>query len=123
MPIGAESDNRGCWRRIVKTSRRIPIEIDRSLDPDPIFTRVRPTLANRSCGVLIGEGTTTTRQLPSAPCSERTDPSGGSGAGQSALVGDSLNDEQRSNDLSIPSSRETTRPKIRDVREHEPESQ
>jgi len=103
------------------TSHRIPMGIDRSLDPNLILARVRPTLTNRSHGVLTTEGTTATRQLPSSPNSERTDTSGDGGARQRAPVGDSLNDEQWSNDLSIPSSHETTHPRIGNVGKHEPE--
>jgi len=67
-----------------------------------MLARVRPTLSNRSHGVLTMEGTAATRQLPSAPSSERADASGDSGARQRTPVGDSLNNEQRSDDLSIP---------------------
>jgi len=96
--------------------------IDRSLDPNLILARVRPTLTNRSHGVLTTEGTTATRQFPSAPSSERNDTSGDGGACQRAPVGDSLNHEQWSDDLTIPSSHKTTRPRIGDVGKHKPES-
>jgi len=120
-PVGAGGSNRGRRRQILNTLHHIPTGIDRSLDPNPILARIRPTLANRSHGVLTTEGTTAIRQLPSAPSSE-TDTSGDSGACQRAPVGDSLNDEQWSNDLSIPSSHETTRQRIGDPGKHEPES-
>ena len=93
--------------------------IDRCLDPNPILARVRPTLANRSHRVLTTEDTTATRQLPSSPSSERTDGSGSSGPRRRTPVGDSLNDEQWSNDLSVPPSYETTGPRVRDVGKHE----
>ena len=99
------------------------MEIDRSLDPNPILTRFCPTLADSSHGVFARDGTTATRQLPSSPSSERTDTSRDSGARHRAPVSDSLNDEQRRNDLSIPPSCETTCPRIGDVGKHGPESQ
>ena len=105
------------------TSHRIPMGIDHCLDPNPILARVRPALANRSHGVLTTEGTTATRQLPSSPSSERTNASGDGGVRQRAPVCDSLNDEEWTDDLSIPSSHEAARPRIGDVGKREPESQ
>ena len=53
-----------------------------------------------------GKGTITAHRSSSGPGFEPTDLSGGDGiARQRALVGDSLNDEQRSNDLSEPRGR------------------
>ena len=89
---------------MLKTLHLIPMGIDPSFDPNPILARVRPMLANRSHGVLTSEGTTAIRHFPPTPSSERTDSSRDSGARQRAPVGDSLNDEQWSNDLSIPPS-------------------
>ena len=61
-------------------------------------------LAHRTRGVPTRNGSTTVRQLPSAPCFERTETSGDeSVARQGALIGDSLNDEQWSDNLSNPS--------------------
>jgi len=47
--------------------------IDHSLDPNPELTKIRPARAHRAHGVLIREGATATRQLPSVPGFERTD--------------------------------------------------
>ena len=67
--------------------------------------RVHSMLIHKVHDVPTRKGTTITCQLPPAPCFERTEMSGGDGgARQCALVGNSLNDQQRSEDLTNPSS-------------------
>ena len=69
------------------------------------LARVHSTLIHGTHGVPTEGGTTLTRRLLSAPCFERTKMSGDEGiARQRALVGDSLDDEQWSEDLTNPSS-------------------
>ena len=121
-PIGVGSgSDRGRRRQSLKTLHLIPTGIDRSVNPNPILARVCLKLADRSHGVCTREDTTAIRQPP-APKFERTGVSGDSSARQRAPVGDSLDDEQWSNDLSIPSPHETTRPRIGNVGKHGPES-
>ena len=56
-------------------------------------------------GIPTRKGTAITRQLPSAPSFELGGTPGDDGvARQRALVGDSLNDEQRGDGLSNPAS-------------------
>lgn len=61
-----------------------------------------PTFAHRIHRMLVGKGAAATRQLPSTSSFECADASGGDSiACQRALVGNSLDDEQRSDNLSI----------------------
>ena len=86
-------------------------EIDRSLtlNLNPKVPRTRPTSIHRTRGALTRKDTTITRQLSSGPSIERTEMSGDdSVVRELALVGDSLNYKQRSDDLSNPSSRQTS---------------
>ena len=80
--------------------------IDGSLNPNPELAReVQPTSTHRTRGIPTRNGTATTRQFLSGSGSERTDSPRVDGvASQRALVGDSLNDEQWSDDLSDPPS-------------------
>jgi len=105
-PVGAGSGDRGRRRRILKTLIHL---IRRSVESKPILARVRPTSANGSHGVHTREGITAIRQPP-APNSERTDVSWDSSARQRAPVGDSLNDEQWSNDLNLTENRDGQTP-------------
>ena len=69
------------------------------------LARVHPALIHGTHGVPTEDGTSLTRRLLSAPCFERTKMSGDEGiARQRALVGDPLDDEQWSEDLTSPSS-------------------
>ena len=69
------------------------------IDCNPILS----SPIRRAHGVSIRKGMTTTRQLPSVPGLERTEMPGDDGtARQCALVGNFLNDEQRSDNLSNP---------------------
>ena len=69
-------------------------------------------------------GNSNRRKRPSDPCFELTDtPRGGGFVRQRALVGDSLDDEQRSDDLSDPLSHHPTCSKIEIAGKHKPESQ
>lgn len=73
-----------------------------SLNVDPQFTRVPSTAILRTYGIHIGKSATTSRR-PSRPSVERIDGSGGNGVTrQRALIGDSFNDEQWSDDLLDP---------------------
>ena len=77
-------------------------EIDRGLDPNIKLVRALSTLIHWVHGVSTREGPTisTTRRLPSVPKVDRTSVSGDdSFARQRPLIGDSLNDEERSDDL------------------------
>lgn len=71
------------------------------------------------------EGATSGRRLPSAVgVVEFIGTSGGNSlARQRVLVGDSLNDEEGSDDLSNPFSRQTACPKVGVMGKYEPESQ
>ena len=69
------------------------------------LARVHPALIHGTHGVPTEGGTALTRRPLSVPCFERTKMSGYEGvARQCALVGDSLDDEQWSEDLTNPSS-------------------
>ena len=85
------------------------MDIDRS--PSPKLSGVRSTFIQRIYGVPATEdGTTTSRQLSSAPSFEVTETRGGySVTRQCALIGDPLNDEQRSDYLSDPPSHQPVR--------------
>ena len=68
--------------------------INCSLDPIPKFSSVRLMLIHRTRGVPTRNSGTTIRQLPSAPCFERTHTSRDeSVARQSTLVRDSMNNK------------------------------
>ena len=97
-----------------------------SFNPNLKLAGVRFTLIYRTRGVSTRNSTTPTRQLPSAFRLERTETSGDKTfARQCALVCDSMNDKQWTNDLSNPSSHlySATFLKIAVVGEHEPESE
>ena len=80
------------------------MEIDRSFNLNLRLTRVHSVLIRRIGAVSVMNDTTPTRRPPSTPCFERADtPGSDSVARQRALVGDSLNDEQWSDDLFNPS--------------------
>ena len=79
--------------------------IDCSLNPIPKFASVHLIPIHGTRGAPTRNSGTTIRQLPSAPCFERTDTSGDeSVVCQRALIRDSMNDKQRSYDLSGPLS-------------------
>jgi len=79
--------------------------IDHSVDPNPKPTCARPLLTHKPHGVPTKKGETATFQLPLAPRVEPVGASGGNIASrQRFLAGNSLNDEQRSDDLSDRSS-------------------
>ena len=81
----------------------LPMGIDDGLNPK--LAGVHFVLAYRAHGVLTRKGITSGRQLPSAPSFEITEMSGGdSVTRQCTLIGNSLDDEQRCDDLSNPSS-------------------
>lgn len=64
-------------------------------------------------GIPTREGVTVVRRPPRAPGFERSDtPRDGGLTRQRAPIGNSLNDEQRSDDLPDPSSHETVYPKV-----------
>ena len=97
------------------------------IDPSPspkLSGDVRSTFIQRTHGVPATEdGTTASRQLSSAPSFEVTETRGGySVTRQCALIGDPLNDEQRSDYLSDPPSHQPTCPNIGVTGKHEPES-
>ena len=97
-----ETGNSG-KRRSLKRLGSVPVEINRSLSPSPKLTSVQSTLIHRTHGALARGGTTTARQRSLAPDFGLIDTSGNNTvARQRALVCDSLNDEQWSNDLSDP---------------------
>jgi len=74
-------------------------EIDRGLDPNIKLVRV-PPVSTWDRGVLIRNGPITTRRPPLAPKVDRTDiSSGDTSACQRPPIGDSLNDEEWSDDL------------------------
>jgi len=79
----------------------IPMEFERGVDPNARkLIRALPILIRRVHGVPAGKGATTVRRLSSAPEDERTGISGrDTVARQRVLIGDSLNDEQWSDDL------------------------
>jgi len=79
--------------------------INHSVDCNPKPAYTRPLLANRPHGVPTKKGAAATFQLPLAPRFEPDGASGGDTAScQRFLAGNSLNDEQRSDDLSDWSS-------------------
>ena len=80
--------------------------VGRSLNPDPNskLGGAHFVSIHRTHGVPAGTSIIT-RQLSQSPSSERTEtPGGNSVIRQHTLVGDSLNNEQRSDDLSDPPS-------------------
>ena len=80
------------------------MEISRRLIPDLRFARVLPEHIRHTHVVPTRKGAPTTRQLSSGPNLERAEISGDdSAARQRILVGDPLNNEQWSDDLSGPS--------------------
>lgn len=101
------------------------MEIDCSLNPNPELARTSSVLIHRTHGVPTTslESTTGSRRLPPAPGGvELAGTSGGNCvARQRVLVGDSLDDEEWSNDLSNPPSRQTTYQEAGAVGEYEPE--
>ena len=98
------------------------MNIDYSIFPKPeLASGVYPALTHRTHGVPVRKGVTTIRQLPLVPIFEPVSASrGGGSAPQRALVGDSLNNEQRSDYLPNPSSHQTTHPKIGVTGKHQP---
>jgi len=77
-------------------------ELDGGLDLGTKLTRARSILVHRVQSVFTRKGPTATRRLAPAPKVERTGVSGGdSVARQRTLVGDSLNDEEWCDDLSV----------------------
>ena len=81
-----------------------PIGVICGLDPDPELASVCFITIHRTCGVSIRNNTAPTRQLPLTSRFERTEMSGDETfVRQRALVGNSLNDEQRCDDLLDPS--------------------
>ena len=82
------------------------MEIDRSLNTNTKLARAPCVLVHGTHGVPTArEGTTAGRRLPSAPADVELagTPVGDSVTCQRALISDSANDEQWSDDLSIPS--------------------
>ena len=77
------------------------MEFERGVNPNAMkLVRTPSILIRRVHGVPAGKGVTTVRRLSSAPKDERTRISGrDTVARQRALIGDSLNDEQWSDDL------------------------
>ena len=89
-------------------------EVGCSPNPNPKLARGHSTLVHRTHGVAIGKGTAATHQPPSALSFGLVDTSRDNGiVRQYAPVCDPLNDEQRSNDLSNPSSHDTASPMIK----------
>ena len=81
------------------------MKIYRSLIPIPKFAKVYSAPIHRTHGDPIRKGNVTTCRNSSAPNFERAEMSGGDiVARQRALVGNSLDDEQWSDDLSNPPS-------------------
>jgi len=75
--------------------------IDHSVDPNLKPARARPLLAHKPHGVPTKKGAAVNFQLPLAPKFGPAGASGGDVASrQRFLAGNSLNDEQRSDDLS-----------------------
>ena len=82
----------------------ILMEMDCSLDPDPKLARACSALTDRARGVPNTGGTATCR-LPWSPSFEPADvPGRDDSSRQCNPFGDSLNDEQRSDDLFNPPS-------------------
>ena len=112
--VTTESDR---FRRLDLTT---PTRIERSLgpNPNPELAGGLSILIHRTQGVLSRRSITTiftTRRFPSAPKVERADmrtDSDGGIARKRTLVGNPLNDEQRSDDLSNPPSRQNNQPRI-----------
>ena len=95
--------------------------IGRSLDPK--HARAYSMFIYRTRGVATGKDATIACQLPRTHNSELTHaPRYDSSTRQRTLVGDSLNDEEWSDDLFNPSSHQKTCPKIAIARNHGPES-
>ena len=81
------------------------MEINRSLDPNRTLVRVRSVLIHRTREPHTSKSTATTRRHPLALSLKLTEMSGGDSiARQRAFIGNSLNDEQWSDDLSNPPS-------------------
>ena len=100
------------------------MEINRSLDPNPKFTRALSIPIHRIRGIRTRKGTAAAPRLPLALGLERNDVPGDDGAVfRRVSVGDSFNDEQRSNNLSSQWSCQTTGPEIAAIGKHKPESQ
>jgi len=120
-PVG---NNNRRTRRFWRPSDPILTDVDCSLFPKRELAKgVYPALIHRTHGVPDRKGVASIRQLPLVPSFERAIASRGSSlAPQRALVGDPLNDEQRSDCLPNPSSHQTTRPKIGVMRKHKPGS-
>ena len=96
--------------------------IGRSLDPK--HARVYSMSVYRTREVATGKDATNACQPPRGRNFELADaPRYDSSTRQRTLVGDSLNDEEWSNDLSNPLSGQKTCPKITIVRKHGPESE
>jgi len=97
------------WKKGSSPSRKAPdfpldltvlTEIDRGLDHNVKLVRTPSISTHRDHGVLVRSDPTTTRRPPSAPKVDRTNVSSGDTfARQRPLIGDSLNDEQWSDDL------------------------
>ena len=84
-----------------KTLVLIPIRIGLCLSPNTKLARVHSKFIHKVRGVLTRKGATVVSQPPSATSLELINTSGdNSVARQRALVGNSLNDEQRSDYLS-----------------------
>ena len=77
-PTHAENSDRG-KHQISETLGLIPVKINRGSNFNPKFVRVYSILIHGTCGAPARKGTTTTRQLPSAPDFEVTDASGDNG--------------------------------------------
>ena len=101
--IRVEDGNRNPW--VYLSLGIILMRIGRSLNLNPRFVRAHSMPIYRTRVVPVGKGTTATRRNLSAPSSERAEMSGGESiARQRALVGNSLDDEQWSDDLFNPLS-------------------
>ena len=83
------------------------MEIDRSLDRDPKFTRPVPMLLCETHRVCTKSATIATRRLPAGPNVDRTGVTVSRDdcvARQRALVGHTIDNQQWSDSLSDPSS-------------------
>ena len=109
---------------VLRPSDPIVTDIDCSFFPKrEVANGVYPALVHITHVVPDGKGATGIRQFPLVPSFERDIARRGDNlAPQRALVGDPLNDEQRSDYLPNPSSHQTTRPKIGVVGKHKPGS-
>ena len=101
-PIKVENSNRN--PSVYLGSDLIQMRIGRSLIPNPKITRAHSKAIRRTHRVSVRKGNITCRH-PSGPNLERAEmPGGDSVARQRALIGNSLDDEQWSDDLYNPSS-------------------